>query len=62
VLGAGHDDVTMRELISAQMDDIYFPINSKKFGARTYFRDLREGTFEVDKIPVKTLRLSHPGH
>jgi phosphoribosyl 1,2-cyclic phosphodiesterase len=62
VLGAGHDDVTMRELISAQMDDIYFPITIKEFGARTYFRNLTEGTFEVEHVRVKTLLLAHPGH
>ena len=29
ICGASHGDVTMRELISAQMDDVYFPITIK---------------------------------
>ena len=33
ILGASHGDITVRELISAQMDGIYFPITIKEFGA-----------------------------
>ncbi|MCF7823652.1 MAG: response regulator [Candidatus Marinimicrobia bacterium] len=61
VFGASHGDVTMRELISAQMDGVYFPIRIKEFAARTYFRDLREETFMINDIKVKTMLLSHPG-
>ncbi|MDP6574017.1 MAG: response regulator, partial [Rhodospirillales bacterium] len=39
VLGASHGDATMRELISSQMDDIYFPITIKEFGARVFFKN-----------------------
>ena len=62
ICGACHGDVTMRELISAQMDDVYFPITIKEFGARVYFRDLREQTVEFDDIVIKTMLLSHPGY
>jgi phosphoribosyl 1,2-cyclic phosphodiesterase/CheY-like chemotaxis protein len=61
VFGASHGSVTMRELISAQMDGVYFPIRIKEFAARTYFRDLREETFKINDILVKTMLLSHPG-
>lgn len=61
VLGANQGDVTMRELISAQMDGVYFPITLSEFAARVYFRDLEEETIEVDGIEVKTKLLSHPG-
>ena len=61
VFGASHGSVTMRELISAQMDGVYFPIRIKEFAARTYFRDLREETFRINDILVKTMLLSHPG-
>ena len=62
ICGASHGDVTMRELISAQMDDVYFPITIKEFGSRVYFRDLREETVAFDDIVVKTMLLSHPGY
>lgn len=62
VLGAAHAHITMRELIAAQMEDVYFPITMKEFGARIYFRDLNEGAYEIDGVSVKTLLLSHPGN
>jgi CheY-like chemotaxis protein/ribonuclease BN (tRNA processing enzyme) len=61
IFGASHGHVTMRELISAQMDGVYFPIRIKEFAARTYFRDLREEEFMVNDVKVKTMLLSHPG-
>ncbi len=61
IFGASHGDVTMRELISAQMDGVYFPIRIKEFAARTYFRDLKEEEFQINEINVKTMLLSHPG-
>jgi len=62
VMGARHGDTTMRELISAQMDGIYFPITIREFGSRVYFRDLGEETIEVDGISVRTMLLNHPGN
>jgi phosphoribosyl 1,2-cyclic phosphodiesterase/CheY-like chemotaxis protein len=62
ILGASHPHRTMRELISAQMDDIYFPITIKEFGSHVYFRDLNEETIDIDGITIKTKLLSHPGN
>jgi phosphoribosyl 1,2-cyclic phosphodiesterase/ActR/RegA family two-component response regulator len=62
VLGGAHAHITMRELIAAQMEDVYFPITMKEFGSRVYFRDLNEGDYEIDGISVKTMRLSYPGN
>ena len=62
VLGAAHPHITMRELIAAQMDDVYFPITMKEFGSRIYFRDLNEGEYEIEGISIKTMLLSHPGN
>lgn len=61
ILGASHNDTTMRELIAAQMEGIYFPITLKEFGARVYFHNLGEGTLTVDNIKIHTKLLSHPG-
>ena len=61
ILGPNHGDKTTRELISAQMDGVYFPITVKEFGARVYFRDLPEGSVTIDGINLETMLLSHPG-
>ena len=61
ILGANQGDTTMRELISAQMDGVYFPITLSEFGSRVYFRDLEEESLEIDGIGVETKLLSHPG-
>ena len=61
ILGANQGDISIREIISAQMDGVYFPITLKEFAARVYFRDLEEEELEVDGITVKTKLLSHPG-
>ncbi|MBF0398177.1 MAG: response regulator [Desulfobacterales bacterium] len=62
ILGPMQGDKTMRELISGQMEGVYFPINLKEFSARVYFRDLREEAFEIDNIKIKSLLLNHPGY
>jgi CheY-like chemotaxis protein len=61
ILGARHGDTTMRQIISAQMDGVYFPITFQEFGARVYFHDLDEEELSFGRIKVKTMLLSHPG-
>ncbi|MEQ8664333.1 MAG: response regulator [Rhodospirillales bacterium] len=61
IIGARHGALTMREIASAQMDGVYFPITLKEFGARVYFRDLGEEEIEIEGIKVETMLLSHPG-
>ncbi|MBC8403236.1 MAG: response regulator [Candidatus Marinimicrobia bacterium] len=62
ICGPSHGDITMRELISSQMDGVYFPIRIKEFAASVYFRDLKEQEIEIDQIKIKTMLLSHPGY
>ncbi|MBF0453412.1 MAG: response regulator [Magnetococcales bacterium] len=62
ILGASHGTLSMRELISSQMEGVYFPIQIKEFAARVYFRDLKEETLEINGIHIKTLLLNHPGN
>ena len=61
IFGANQGDISMRELISAQMEGVYFPITLSEFAARVYFEDLEEQSIEVDGIDVQTKLLSHPG-
>lgn len=61
IIGARHGALSMREIASAQMDGVYFPITLKEFAARVYFRDISEEKIEVDGVTVETMMLSHPG-
>ena len=61
VCGPRQDDRGIRDVISAQMDDVYWPITIKEFAASTSFRDLEEEQLTVEGIRVKTKFLSHPG-
>lgn len=62
ICGPAHGDISMQQLISGQMDGVYFPINIKEFSAMVTFRNLMEEEFEIDGIKVKTMLLNHPGH
>ncbi len=62
ILGASHGALRMRELISSQMEGVYFPIQIKEFAARVFFRDLKEESFEINGIKIHTLLLNHPGN
>ena len=61
ILGARHGDTTMRLIMSAQMDGVYFPITFQEFGARVYFHDLDEEELSFGRVQVKSMLLSHPG-
>jgi len=61
ILGAQHGDLTMRQIASAQMEGVYFPITLKEFAARVYFRNLREEVLQIGNVSVSTMLLSHPG-
>lgn len=62
ILGPSHGDISVRDMISGQMDGVYFPIRIKEFSAQVDFKDLNEETIEIDGIGVRTMLLNHPGH
>jgi len=62
ICGASHGDISVRDLISAQMDGVYFPITVREFAASISYRDLSEGEFEIAGMPVAAMLLSHPGN
>lgn len=62
VCGPAQANLEMRDLISAQMEGVYFPITMREFGSNLYFRNLREETLQDGPITVKTKLLSHPGY
>lgn len=62
ICGPAQGDITVHDLISGQMDGVYFPIKIKEFGAGVHFRDLKEEEFDIDGIKIKTMLLNHPGY
>jgi len=62
ICGPSHGGITMQHLIAAQMDGVYFPITVREFAASLDYRDLGEGSFDVDGLQLKTLLLNHPGN
>jgi phosphoribosyl 1,2-cyclic phosphodiesterase len=62
IMGPAHGDISIRELISGQMDGVYFPIEIKEFGATVSFQNLKEGIVSIDGIKIQAILLNHPGH
>lgn len=62
ILGVGQQDKSIEDLISGQMDGVYFPVTVSEFGARVSYRELNEGSFEVDGVSIRTMLLNHPGN
>jgi phosphoribosyl 1,2-cyclic phosphodiesterase/CheY-like chemotaxis protein len=61
ICGPAHGDVSVRDLVSAQMDGAFFPVTVREFSASISYRDLSEGDFEIGGVKVRTMLLSHPG-
>lgn len=61
ILGANQHGQHLDKVISGQMDSIYFPVTMKEFSAQITFRALKEESFAIDDIIVKTILLNHPG-
>jgi CheY-like chemotaxis protein len=62
ICGPSHGDLTMRDVIVAQMDGVYFPITIREFAASVTYRDIGEGECEIAGVRVKTMLLTHPGN
>jgi len=61
ICGPSQGDTSVQEMISGQMDGVYFPIKIKEFSASVSFRDLKEESFEIDGVKISTMLLNHPG-
>lgn len=61
IIGPAHGHMSFREIVSAQMDDVYFPVTIREFAARVYFRDMREETLRFGNFEVQSMLLNHPG-
>lgn len=61
ILGARNSDMGVRDLISSQMDGVFFPITLHAFGAQVTFRDIGEETITFGDVQISTMLLNHPG-
>jgi phosphoribosyl 1,2-cyclic phosphodiesterase/CheY-like chemotaxis protein len=59
--GTNHGKLSLREVISGQMDSLYFPVTIKEYSSRLYFKELEEGDYEIEHLGVSTIGLNHPG-
>jgi phosphoribosyl 1,2-cyclic phosphodiesterase len=62
ILGPAQATLGMRELISAQMEGVYFPITVREWSANVKYRDMREETISIGDVVVRARLLAHPGY
>jgi CheY-like chemotaxis protein len=51
---------TLPEVLAGQMEYTYFPVDLTSLGAKIEYRDLTEGTHEIDGIRIAVQYLNHP--
>ena len=51
---------SLPEVLSGQMEFTYFPVELEQLGAKITYRDLNEGTHEIDGVRVTAQFLNHP--
>jgi phosphoribosyl 1,2-cyclic phosphodiesterase/ActR/RegA family two-component response regulator len=61
ICGPAHGQSSMRDLISVQMDGVYFPVTAREFSASVTYRDLVVGRIELGDVTLDTMLLRHPG-
>lgn len=52
---------SLTDVLAGQMEFTYFPVKLDQLPAKIHFRELREGTHNINGISVRTQYLNHPG-
>jgi len=60
IVGAQSRSVTLRQMVSYQMDKVYFPIQLNELKAKINFRPVREETLPVFNATLSVLYVNHP--
>ena len=60
IVGPKQNNIDVRSLFAGQMGPIYFPVPFSAVAAKMSFDHLNEGTWELDGIHLRTLRVRHP--
>lgn len=62
ICGPAQGERGIKNLLSAQMDKVFFPITIEEFRAELSFCDLSEGCYDIDGARVSALQLTHQGY
>ncbi len=60
IVGPKQNNIDVRSLFAGQMGPIYFPVPFSAVAAKMSFDHLNEGTWDLDGIHLRTLRVRHP--
>lgn len=61
VHGPYHGDLKMEQIMSDQMNGVYFPVTVREFGAHVSYIDLDPGEHDIEGVKVTSFELTHPG-
>ncbi len=60
IIGAQTRNITLRQMIASQMDEIYFPVQLNELKAKIRFLPLREESIPVYEGTLSSLYVNHP--
>ncbi len=60
IIGAQTRNITLRQMIASQMDEVYFPVQLNELKAKIRFRPVREETIPVFDGMLSTMFVNHP--
>ena len=60
VFGPEGARMSLRDALAGQMEHHYFPVELDHLAARISYRDLCEGTHEIDGVRVRAQHMNHP--
>ncbi len=61
IFGSNHAEINLDNIISSQMDSVFFPVTIREFSAYITYHPLNEETIWLNDIRVQTMHLVHPG-
>lgn len=61
IYGADNLEIKLNQIISSQMDSVFFPVTMREFAAYISYHPLNEETFQINDISIRTMHLVHPG-
>lgn len=62
LMGSESEKITLRRIVSDQMNKIYFPIQLNELKAKLNFRPVKEEEVDVFDAKVRTLYVNHPAY
>jgi phosphoribosyl 1,2-cyclic phosphodiesterase len=60
VYGPEGAHLSLRDVLAGQMEHHYFPVELDQLAARITYQDLKEGSHEINGIPVRAQHMNHP--